>query len=176
MFSEGCHEHCIIYVWQTPDTWTRVKVFMLILEHSVLVPCFTCLTFLSSCMWTAELWYPQAARYLVKRWLFDGSSLSDRPAWCGHVSEIKNSGSRRGAPLCSFTSGVEYHHRSPASRSRRRQRNPVPWGITGHPVPGGYKYGDLVLQVGGPESENVIMSRAGLGPENDCAGEDQQQL
>jgi hypothetical protein len=36
--------------------------------------------------------------------------------------------------------GHEYLHRSPACRRRRRK---------GHPVPGGYKYGDLALQVGG---------------------------
>jgi hypothetical protein len=48
-----------------------------------------------------------------------------------------------------------------------------------HPVPGGYKYGDLDLQVGGvsnPRQQNVAMSPVGLGPENECAGEDQQQL
>jgi hypothetical protein len=45
----------IIYVWQTLDTWTRFKAFILIPEHSVLVPSFTSLTFLSSCMWTTEL-------------------------------------------------------------------------------------------------------------------------
>jgi hypothetical protein len=49
----------------------------------------------------------------------------------------------------------------------------------GHHVPGGYKYGDLTLQVGGVSNlgqQNVVMSPAGLGPENDCAGEPQQQL
>jgi hypothetical protein len=43
-----------------------------------------------------------------------------------------------------------------------------------HPVPE-----DLALQVGGVSNLrqlNMIMSPAGLGPENDCAGEDQQQL
>jgi hypothetical protein len=48
-----------------------------------------------------------------------------------------------------------------------------------HPVPGGYKYGDLALQVGGvsnPRHLNLVMSPAGLGTENDCAGEVQQQL
>jgi hypothetical protein len=44
--------------------------------------------------------------------------------------------------------GIEYLHRSPASRKRRRKGNPVP-GDLGNPVPGGYKYGDLALQVGG---------------------------
>jgi hypothetical protein len=47
------------------------------------------------------------------------------------------------------------------------------------PVPGGYKYGDLVLQVGGVSNlrqQNMVMSPAGLGPENDCAGENQQQF
>jgi hypothetical protein len=52
----------------------------------------------------------------------------------------------------------EYLHRSPASRRRRRKVNPVPRGVTG-PLFLRDKYGDL-----------------GLGPENDCAVEDQQQL
>jgi hypothetical protein len=58
----------------------------------------------------------------------------------------------------------------------RRKGNPVPWGITGHPVPGGYKYGELALQVGGSlESETVKygQSPAGLGPEYDSADESQ---
>jgi hypothetical protein len=33
--------------------------------------------------------------------------------------------------------------------------NPVPGGITGPHVPGGYKYGDLALQVGGVSNETV---------------------
>jgi hypothetical protein len=38
-------------------------------------------------------------------------------------------------------------------------------------------YGDLTLQVGGSlESETVKYGRAGLGAENDCSGEGQQQL
>jgi hypothetical protein len=44
----------------------------------------------------------------------------------------------------------------------------------GHTVPGGHKYGDLALQAGAVS--NLIMSPAGLGPENDCFGEGQQQL
>jgi hypothetical protein len=34
----------------------------------------------------------------------------------------------------------------------------------GHPVPGGYKYGDLALQVGGVSAETVkyVVSSAGL--------------
>jgi hypothetical protein len=39
--------------------------------------------------------------------------------------------------------GFEYLHRSPASRRRRRK---------GNPVPGGYKYWDLALQVEGVSS------------------------
>jgi hypothetical protein len=31
----------------------------------------------------------------------------------------------------------------------------VPGGITGYPVPGGYKYGNLALQVGGVSDERV---------------------
>jgi hypothetical protein len=42
----------------------------------------------------------------------------------------------------------------------------------GHPVPGGYKYGDLALQVGGVSRIGTI--KYGLVP-RDCAGEDQQQ-
>jgi hypothetical protein len=44
---------------------------------------------------------------------------------------------------------MKYFQRSPASRRRRRNGNPVPGGITGYSVRRGYKYGDLVLQVGG---------------------------
>jgi hypothetical protein len=45
-------------------------------------------------------------------------------------------------------------------------------------VPVGYNYGNLVLQVGGVSNEtvNMIMSPAGLGSENNCIGEGQQQL
>jgi hypothetical protein len=50
----------------------------------------------------------------------------------------------------------------------------MPGGILGHPVPGGYKYGDLALQVGGVS--NLRQSNMELRPKNDCAGEDQQQL
>jgi hypothetical protein len=45
--------------------------------------------------------------------------------------------------------GVEYLHRRPAGRRWRRKRNPVPGGIAGHHFPGGYKYRDLALQIGG---------------------------
>jgi hypothetical protein len=54
--------------------------------------------------------------------------------------------------------GVEYFHRSPASRRRRRE---------GNPVPGGYEHGDLALQVGGVSNlrqQNVVMNHAGPGP------------
>jgi hypothetical protein len=44
--------------------------------------------------------------------------------------------------------GLEYLHRSPTGRKRRRKGNPVP-SAQCHAVPGGYKYGDLALQVGG---------------------------
>jgi hypothetical protein len=65
--------------------------------------------------------------------------------------------------------GVEYFHRRPASRRRRQKRNPVDGGVTGPSFSGGYKYGDLALQVGGVpnlKQWNVVMSPAGLGPEN----------
>jgi hypothetical protein len=35
----------------------------------------------------------------------------------------------------------------------------VPGGITGHPVPGGYKYRELALQVGGVSDEPVKYGR-----------------
>jgi hypothetical protein len=41
------------------------------------------------------------------------------------------------------------------------------------------KYGDLSLQIGGVSNlrqENLVESPAGVGPENDCTGEGQQQL
>jgi hypothetical protein len=68
-------------------------------------------------------------------WLYDGTRRSvvgvDRKILCG--------------------GGVEYLHRSPASRRRRRKGNPVPGGITEPPFSGGggYKYEELALQVGG---------------------------
>jgi hypothetical protein len=74
---------------------------------------------------------------------------------------------------------MQYLHRSPASRRRRRNGNSVHGGITGQPCSWGYKYGDLALQVGGVSNlreYNMVISSAGLGPENDSAGEDQQQL
>jgi hypothetical protein len=70
--------------------------------------------------------------------------------------------------------GFEYLHRSPASRGRRRKGNPVPGGVTGPPFSWGYKYGNLVLQVGGVlhlRQQNRVMRPAGLGPEHACAGE-----
>jgi hypothetical protein len=41
--------------------------------------------------------------------------------------------------------GVEFLLRSPESRRRRRKGNPMPRVQPGHPVPGEYKYVDLVL-------------------------------
>jgi hypothetical protein len=49
----------------------------------------------------------------------------------------------------------------------------------GHPVPEEYKYRDLAIQVGGVSSLrqwNMVISSAGFGLENDCAGDDQQLL
>jgi hypothetical protein len=51
--------------------------------------------------------------------------------------------------------------------------------LLGHAVPGEYKYEDVTLQVGlvsNLRQYNMVMSPAGLGPENDCVGEGQQQL
>jgi hypothetical protein len=45
--------------------------------------------------------------------------------------------------------GLEYFHCSPASRKRRQKGTQRPGVYVGHPDPGGYKYGDLALQVGG---------------------------
>jgi hypothetical protein len=50
---------------------------------------------------------------------------------------------------------LEYFHRNPASRKRRRKGNSVPGPLLDHPVPGGYKYGDLDLQVGRVSNETV---------------------
>jgi hypothetical protein len=55
----------------------------------------------------------------------------------------------------------------------------TPEGITGPPYSWGSKYGNLALQVGAVSNvrqQNLVMSPAGLGPENVCAGEDRQQL
>jgi hypothetical protein len=40
----------------------------------------------------------------------------------------------------------------------------------GHPVPGGYKYGDLALQVAEISNvrQNMVMSPAGLGSKKGC--------
>jgi hypothetical protein len=40
-----------------------------------------------------------------------------------------------------------------------KNENPVPGGITLHSAPGGYKYGDLALQVGVVSNETVIYGR-----------------
>jgi hypothetical protein len=53
------------------------------------------------------------------------------------------------SPVAPCGGGIEYLHRSPASRKSRRKGNPVPGVYLGHPVLGGYKYGDLALQFGG---------------------------
>jgi hypothetical protein len=48
----------------------------------------------------------------------------------------------------------------------------------GHPIPGGYKYGDLALQVGGVSNETVNygLTSAGLEPQSDCSCKVQKQL
>jgi hypothetical protein len=50
--------------------------------------------------------------------------------------------------------GLEYLHPSPESRKRRQKGTPVPGGKLG-----GYKYGDLALQVGGVSNETVKYGR-----------------
>jgi hypothetical protein len=55
-------------------------------------------------------------------------------------------------------------------------KEPCAWG---HSVPGGYKHGDLALQVvkvSNLRQRNVVVGPTGLGPENDCAGENQQKM
>jgi hypothetical protein len=54
--------------------------------------------------------------------------------------------------------GLQYLHRSPASSKGRVIRDDVkgtqcPRVYLGHPVPGGYKYGNLPIQVGGVSDE-----------------------
>jgi hypothetical protein len=48
----------------------------------------------------------------------------------------------------------------------------------GDPVPGGYKYGGLALQVGDHSNKTVKygLSSVGLGPQSDCSGKAQKQL
>jgi hypothetical protein len=52
--------------------------------------------------------------------------------WCHNLDQlvVEDSGVSRGAPA---SRRVQYLHRSPASRRRRRKGNPVPRGITGPP-------------------------------------------
>jgi hypothetical protein len=56
--------------------------------------------------------------------------------------------------------GLEYLHRSSASRKRRRKGNPVPEGTTGTPYPWGYKYGGLAVHVDGVSYESVKYSES----------------
>jgi hypothetical protein len=81
---------------------------------------------------------------------------SEKVNWSGGVSAIFSSPLtvlfkhfRDACLLCG--GGLQYLHRSPASRRRRRGKgNPVPGGITGPPCHwGGHKYTDLALQVCG---------------------------
>jgi hypothetical protein len=44
--------------------------------------------------------------------------------------------------------GLNYLHRSTACRKRRRKWNPVMGIWLGHPLPGGYKYGELGCRLG----------------------------
>jgi hypothetical protein len=49
----------------------------------------------------------------------------------------------------------------------------------GHTVPGGYKYGNLVLQdgeVSNMKQDNMVLSLVGPGSGNDCADEAQQTI
>jgi hypothetical protein len=51
--------------------------------------------------------------------------------------------------------GLEYLHRSPASRKRRQTGKAVPEDVTGPPCSWRYKHGNLVLQVGGVSDETA---------------------
>jgi hypothetical protein len=127
---------------------------------------------------------PTVSRNVTWTWTVAYKYLVMSPRW-GSTSRLTDrlTVSRNVTSACLLVprveAGVEYLHRSPASRRRRRKGNPVPGSITGPPCSGGYKYGDLALWVGESRiSDSKIWSRVppGLGPENDCAGEDQQQL
>jgi hypothetical protein len=70
--------------------------------------------------------------------------------------------------------GIEYLHRSPASRKRRRKGTQCPEVYLGHPVPLGYKYRDLALQVGGVSrigTMKYVLESHGTQTESNCAGE-----
>jgi hypothetical protein len=69
---------------------------------------------------------------------------------------FRNVDKHRRVHASSCGGGLEYLHRSPASRKRRQKGNPVPGGITGPPCSGQYKYGDLALQVGRISDESKI--------------------
>jgi hypothetical protein len=45
--------------------------------------------------------------------------------------------------------------RQETSPKRRHEGSPVPGGVTGHPVPRGYKYGNLALTIGEYSDERV---------------------
>jgi hypothetical protein len=77
--------------------------------------------------------------------------------------------------------GFDYLQRSPSSRRRRRKWNPVLGRIAGAPCSWGmYDYirGPAPSGWRSPESETVKCGRspAGLGSDNDCPVEAQQQL
>jgi hypothetical protein len=112
--------------------------------------------------WNSFGWNPFNAE-----WTRHQDILIDRPSvvtWLWHWT----------GPACSWRiyiygelalqvgRGLEYLHRSLASRKRRCKGNPVPEGKLGHPVPGVYKYGNLALHVGrvssegGPGSRNYV--------------------
>jgi hypothetical protein len=71
--------------------------------------------------------------------------------------------SRRGIPRAG---GLEYLHRSPASRKRRQQGTQCPGVYLAYPIPEGYKYGDLAFLVGGVSDETVNYGREFCGTSN----------
>jgi hypothetical protein len=65
---------------------------------------------------------------------------------------------------------LEYLRRNPASSKEVTKRESSAWGyVLCHPVPGGYKYGDLALQVGGVSDEtNMVMGCTPIQSVTDC--------
>jgi hypothetical protein len=100
-----------------------------------------------------------------------GCSISRHTDWLTVTHKV--------IPNSEFPGGMlEYLRRSHVSHERPRKGHPVPRGISGHPFPGGYKFRDLVLQVGGVSYETLKYGRdfCGTCPKNGCSGRTQNQL
>jgi hypothetical protein len=73
----------------------------------------------------------------------------------------------------------EHLHCSSVSRKGTWKQNQVLGGILGHPVPGGYKQGDLALQVervSNSIQNNMVVNPVGLESKKDCTGDARHQL